>query len=155
MDHIDALDELRAGVGLRGYGQRDPLVEFKNEGYAMFERLISEIDFEIIQRFKHIKVEVNDDIPQLGSVGRIVEDAKGQHQTLGQFQMNKTSSAKRIPAESARTNSPTQQEPQQPVVKSEDENINRNDPCPCGSGKKYKNCGLKNTPEHKQQLSTH
>ncbi|PJA38145.1 preprotein translocase subunit SecA [candidate division WWE3 bacterium CG_4_9_14_3_um_filter_41_6] len=153
MDHIDALDELRAGVGLRGYGQRDPLVEFKNEGYAMFERLIASIDIEIVQRFNHINVQVREDIPSLGTVGEIVEETKTKHQSLGQFQMTKSSSATRISGESARSDSPRHQEHQQPVVKTEEENINRNDPCPCGSGKKYKNCGLKNTPEHQTRTA--
>lgn len=148
MDHIDALDELRAGVGLRGYGQRDPLVEFKNEGYAMFERLIENIDVEIVKRFGHVRVEVSKNVPQLGTVGRIVEDIETRHQTVGQFQMSKPSFATQVSKESTKAYSPPQSV--RPVVKTDEEKINRNDPCPCGSGKKYKNCGLKNTSEHKQ-----
>lgn len=57
IDHLDALENLRQGVGLRGYGQRDPLVEYKNEGYSMFEKLIFEIDDQIVHRIYKIQVQ--------------------------------------------------------------------------------------------------
>jgi len=56
MDHLDALDDLREGIGLRGYGQRDPLVEYKNEAFSMFERLIRQIDYEVVRRIFRIQV---------------------------------------------------------------------------------------------------
>lgn len=132
MEHIDALDELRYGVRLRAYGQRDPLVEFKNEGYAMFERLIDGIDDEIAHRI--FKVQLVAPLPKQPEV---LDKAQEQHKELGQFKV-----------EAERPSASTQT----PVVKSEDEKIGRNTPCPCGSGKKYKQCGLKNTPEHQSRM---
>ena len=58
MDHLDAIDDLREGIGLRGYGQRDPLVEYKNEAFKMFEKLIAAIDSEIARRIFRVSVEV-------------------------------------------------------------------------------------------------
>ena len=59
MDHLDAIDDLREGIGLRGYGQRDPLVEYKNEAFSMFERLMAGIDSEIVQRIFKVHVELS------------------------------------------------------------------------------------------------
>jgi len=61
MDHLDAIDDLREGIGLRGYGQRDPLVEYKNEAYSMFERLVSNIDYEITHRIFKVQVQLSPD----------------------------------------------------------------------------------------------
>ncbi len=105
MDHLDAIDDLREGIGLRGYGQRDPLVEYKNEAYGMFERLLSTIDFEIVHRIFKIQV-TNQPSPQPQSQRIINQPA--------------------VP-----------QTPNSPVHKSK---LGRNDPCWCGSGKKWKKC---------------
>ena len=57
VDHLDAIENLRQGIGLRGYGQRDPLVEYKNEAFRMFEQLINAIDDEIVHRIYKIQVQ--------------------------------------------------------------------------------------------------
>ena len=100
--HIDAIDELRTGIGLRGYGQRDPLIEFKHEAYKMYQELLSAIRSEIA----HLIFKV-----QLAE--RPKEDEKEESGEAGQNKF---------------------------IGK----NIGRNDPCPCGSGKKYKKCCGKN-----------
>jgi len=112
MDHLTAIDDLREGIGLRGYGQRDPLVEYKAEAYNMFERLMSSIDFEIIHRI--FKVQVQAAPPPPLRPTRVMEQAAGG------------------PA----TPSAVQTKPQDEGKKK----IGRNDPCPCGSGKKWKKC---------------
>ncbi len=111
MDHLDAIDTLREGIGLRGYGQRDPLVEYKNEAFDMFERLVLAIDSEITQRIFKVQVQLAPD--QLQQMRR-------EQQTPIQKQADKLQ--------------PTNYKPQT------NKKLGRNDPCWCGSGKKWKKC---------------
>ncbi len=110
MDHLDAIDDLREGIGLRGYGQRDPLVEYKNEAFSMFERLMAAFDSEIVHRLFKVNVQM---APQ-GQETPITQAAK-------QMRTNAD-----IAVKSPKVN--TQKE------------LGRNDPCWCGSGKKWKKC---------------
>ncbi len=119
MEHLDTMDHLRDSVRLRGYGQRDPLVEYKKEGYEMFQRLIAEINKQIVYTIFHINIQIQ---------------AQPMQQT--NLQTNKSDGATG-----------------QPVGSSSDQSIGRNDPCPCGSGKKWKKCGMLNTAEHLQNLA--
>ena len=107
MDHIDAMDQLRQGIGLRAYGQRDPVMEYQIEGYDMFQEMTSSIQEEVVTLLYHVKVQSN--MPKREKVAEPVETSHG-----GQAQSRK------------------------PVVKGA--KVGRNDPCPCGSGKKYKRC---------------
>jgi len=125
MEHIDALDELRLGVGLRGYGQRDPLVEFKNEAYQMFERLLADIDYEIAHRILRVQLIAPIQQEQQAALAK----ARAEHGSMMTPTAPQAGSAPQ----------PSTQSPQ-PVVKTEQEKIGRNDPCWCGSGKKFKKC---------------
>jgi preprotein translocase subunit SecA len=111
MDHIDAMTELRQGIGLRAYAQTDPVVAYKREGFGMFEDMIDRIRDNTVTYL--LRVQVRQDAPKRMRVagGNMVEHAGGE-------------------------------EPQkkQPVRKSASAKVGRNDPCPCGSGKKYKKC---------------
>lgn len=124
MDHLDAIDDLREGIGLRGYGQRDPLVEYKNEAFSMFERLVAMIDSEIVHRI--FKVQV-----QLAPIQQAQAPVMPQ------------------PTRRIQTNASADVQPPAPKVNTKGE-IGRNDSCPCGSGLKYKKCGLINAPQHKK-----
>jgi len=104
MDHLDAMDQLREGIGLRAYGQKDPLVEYKFEGYEMFQNMINTIQDEVVRYIFRVNVVQ----PQQERPRQVVEN--------------------RYAEEGAR----------QPVRK--ESKVGRNDPCPCGSGKKYKKC---------------
>ncbi len=104
VNHLDAVEDLREGIGLRGYGQRDPLVEYKAEAYNMFEKLLGQIDYEIIRRIFKVQVQPQQ---QPG-----VQPAPNGAAPAGAF--------------AQATSRPTK--------------VGRNDPCPCGSGKKYKKC---------------
>ncbi len=121
MDHLEAIDDLREGIGLRGYGQRDPLVEYKNEAYSMFERLVSSIEGEIVHRIYKVQVQ----LPQGGT-----QRVKTTENSLPQ-ETKLTKEAKR-----ARTNEETAPKP----VVNQKKELGRNDPCWCGSGKKWKKC---------------
>jgi preprotein translocase subunit SecA len=128
IDHLHNMDVLREGIGLRAYGQQDPLVAYKMEGFKMFEALLSEIELEAFEFLFKAEL-VRQDEAELVPV------------THGEIQMNDPSQAL--------ANSgvlPAAQQPAQPVheVKVQPmvnvEKIGRNDLCPCGSGKKYKKC---------------
>ncbi|MBO1298857.1 MULTISPECIES: preprotein translocase subunit SecA [unclassified Enterococcus] len=116
-DHIDAMDQLRQSIGLRAYGQNNPLVEYQTEGYKMFEDMIGAIEYEVTRIFMKAEIRQNVQREQV-SQGQPVQPTEGDAK------------------ENSRLN-----------VKSQPVNVNkvgRNDPCPCGSGKKFKNCHGKN-----------
>lgn len=121
MDHLTAVEDLREGINLRGYGQLDPLVEYKNEAYSMFERLISDINFEVTRRL--FKIEVNIGTSQQP---RMVLQSASAIDPFSQSQQQQKSDT--VP---------------QPI-NNPHKKLGRNDPCWCGSGKKYKRCHYPN-----------
>jgi preprotein translocase subunit SecA len=112
IDHLDAMNHLREGIGLRGYGQKDPLIEYKNESYRMFQTLLSAIDSEILNII--FKVEIQPKI----SEEQETQLTKAAKEATPQIKETRTREHKRV----------------------KKEKVGRNDPCPCGSGKKYKKC---------------
>ena len=211
IEHLDSLDNLREGIGLRAAGQRDPLVEYKQEAFNLFEKLVASVDYEMVHRI--FKVQVNqpptiEQMEQKGievheepSIGQLGDQATGQ---LGELNPNSPTAQQpsdpfstaddelereiarlekeqgatspltiaderspadidpsemtdeQLDAEIARLereqngatspNSPFAQSPNSPLRVAK---IGRNDPCPCGSGLKFKKCGLINAPQHK------
>ena len=126
-EHLYEMDHLKEGIGLRGYGQRDPLVEYKREGYIMFEQTIRQINRTTLKTlFRGItsaQIE-KEDRPRKQFTG-----AQEHHEAVSSY----------TPENDTRT-SPGRP-PRKPVtVKRESKKIGRNEPCPCGSGKKYKAC---------------
>ncbi len=121
MDHLDAMDDLREGIGLRAYGQKDPLLEYKFEAYEMFEAMINAIGEEITRLLYHIRVERN----QAGSQGAVVSGEAARQESRQRLAVATASGSGG---------------PREPVKKAEGRRVGRNDPCPCGSGKKYKRC---------------
>lgn len=106
MDHIDDMDQLRQGIGLQAYGQRDPLVEYKMSGYEMFDAMTDSIREDTVKLLSHVRVEEKVEREQVAKVTGTNKD---------------DSLAKK------------------PVMRAASK-VYPNDPCPCGSGKKYKNC---------------
>lgn len=136
MEHLDAIDDLREGIGLRGYGQRDPLVEYKNEAFVMFERLMTTLDSEISHRIFKVQVNMSSESVQNNST-LLAEKETAVTKALKHMKKN---------------NLPDKV---QPVSKNHEPG--RNDPCPCGAINpetkqpyKYKKCGLINAPYHKK-----
>lgn len=117
MEHLESIDDLREGIGLRGYAQRDPLVEYKTEAFDMFEKLMTTIDNEIVHRIYKISVATPEQMTQMQQ--QMVTNAK-------QIENIETGVA---------------QEKKEIVQK---DKLGRNDPCWCGSGKKYKRCHYPN-----------
>ncbi len=127
IDHLEMMDYLRSSVQLRGYGQRDPLVEYKREGLQLFKEMQ-----------EAIKNQIWNIIPNIGGAIATEEEKslKATHESVEMI--NQTSDS--VPKTAAEKNS-------------EGEKIGRNDPCPCGSGKKWKKCGELNTEEHKRNMA--
>ncbi len=109
MDHIDAMDDLRQGIRLRAYAQTDPVIEYKREGFDMFEAMNDAIKEEIVRRVFLVRIKTNEEIKRQ-RVAKVTGEGAGGDKTVKR----------------------------QPVVKTI--KVGPNDPCPCGSGKKYKKC---------------
>jgi len=116
-EHLDTMDHLRDSVRLRGYGQRDPLIEYKREAFALFERLLDTIETHVA----HTLFKVTVDVQQPQNVSNTFRNTAGD---------NKVG----LPSEASAK-------------------VGRNDPCPCGSGRKWKKCGMINSTEHQQFMS--
>ena len=106
MDHIDDMDQLRQGIGLQAYGQKDPLVEYKMVGYDMFGAMTQAISEDTVRMLFHVQIEQKVEREQVAKVTGT----------------NKDTSLAKAPK------------------KREEKKVYPNDPCPCGSGKKYKQC---------------
>ncbi|HLD41302.1 MAG TPA: preprotein translocase subunit SecA [Candidatus Omnitrophota bacterium] len=133
-DHLYAMDSLREGIGLRAYGQRDPLVEYQREAYEMFTQMINSIKAEIVDVIFKLQAE-----RRPAQVKGIFESVKQElvHQEIGQFERQ----AQVSPDDGSGRSLPREPETQ-PVNphKYAGLSVGRNDPCPCGSGKKHKKC---------------
>ena len=109
MDNIDAMDDLKQGIGLRAYAQHDPVVAYKEEGYEMFQAMIQAIREETVRRMFLVQLRTNQEVKR-----------------------------EKVAKETAATGTPDKTVKPQPVRKAA--KVGPNDPCPCGSGKKYKKC---------------
>jgi preprotein translocase subunit SecA len=137
MDHLTAIEDLREGINLRGYAQLDPLVEYKNEAYSMFEKLMGEINFEVTRRLFKIEINVGTgpDLSVPTNQPKIILQSASAVDPFSQTQQQKNN-------QSPITNDQTTSNHQSPITKQH--KPGRNDPCWCGSGKKYKKCHYPN-----------
>ena len=120
MDHLDAMDYLRTGIGLRGYGQRDPLVEYQREGRQLFAQLMGTIETAIIDIV--FKAEA-------------VREETTQGVAVHPSSPTLASPTATTPAPTAQAQTDSEGQLHNPY-----KDVGRNDPCPCGSGKKFKKC---------------
>ena len=165
IDHIDAMDQLRKGIGLRGYAQQDPVIAYKQEGYEMFDEMIGRIQTTTISRLlkgRIVRVQngrtepvrpaapsVNDSVM---ARAREVMQQRLKEQQQKQAAEETSGEPEAAPApERAQSGPVIGDAPKAPkdlatniggkqLPKNAGEKIGRNDPCPCGSGKKYKDC---------------
>jgi preprotein translocase subunit SecA len=121
--HLLALDHLKEGIGLRGYGQKDPLVEYKRESFYLFNEMLDRIDTETVRYLFNLQVQMNTTIEQ-----ELLE--RRRRQRRGRVAFTKANEAAFAAGE----------EEQAKPVRHKGPRVGRNDPCPCGSGKKYKKC---------------
>jgi len=113
-DHLLAVDHLKEGIGLRGYAQQNPLVEYQKEGFSMFEALMATMQRDVVEKCFSVQVTRQQDVQQMQEQPKpqkMMMSHGGEAQDAG---------------------------PQ--TVKRDADKVGRNDPCPCGSGKKYKRC---------------
>jgi len=120
MEHLDSMDSIREGIGLRAYGQKDPLVEYKQEGHKIFEKLIISVWNNIGDRLTKVQIK---------QVPRGMEpEQKEMEYKHEEHDYGVRDEAKMLPQK------------QRTIIKSAEQKVGRNDPCLCGSGKKYKHC---------------
>lgn len=131
MNHLDEIDYIRQGIGLRGYGQRDPLVEYKREAFDMFSQLVANIQSAIVRTMFRISMVPAG--PQKTQAQENNLQFKGADESVGQFGAAEQEARSNPPAGEA-----GKQEASQPIINKN--KVGRNNPCPCGSGKKYKKC---------------
>jgi len=165
-DHLLSLDHLKEGIGLRGYGQKDPLVEFKKEAFVLFEDMMARIDNETIRYLFHVQIQQQEASPQppsppsspasqvrqpravppghlpssgaAAAVASAAARAEEAPQRLPDFARALERKQERQQKEMQYQTGPAQAEAPKPVRAGA--KVGRNDPCPCGSGKKYKKC---------------
>ncbi|MGA2782051.1 MAG: preprotein translocase subunit SecA [Smithella sp.] len=110
-EHLLAMDHLREGIGLRGYGQKDPVREYQREGYEMFMEMISRIKMDVLEKLCLVKIQREEEVEEI------------RQKQKQDYIMSRGEDV-----------------PEKKTIKHEGDKIGRNDPCPCGSGKKYKKC---------------
>ncbi len=124
-DHLHEMDLLKEGIGLRAYGQKDPLIEYKKESFNLFQTLVSDINMSVTKKVFTTYIIAAEKIQDF------LKMAKQQHESSSAFDVPQPTE------QNVTTNAPEKQKLQ---PRSVGEKIGRNDPCPCGSGKKYKKC---------------
>jgi preprotein translocase subunit SecA len=123
MDHIDAMDELRKGIGLQGWGQKDPVVQYRIVGTEMFDEMIEAIKIDVVKLLMNLRQQKDLRRSETAKITKAalqsINSVDGGQSSIENPEVNRT------------------------VVR-EEPKVGRNDPCPCGSGKKYKNCHGRN-----------
>ena len=121
-DHLYAMDHLKSSIGLRRFAERDPRIEYKKEGYRMFQEMLSSIRDNVPDIIFKARLESGDSMRSVWNV------SNAQHAAYDRFQARQ--GAAQAPQGEARVQ----------TIKLKAPKVGRNDPCPCGSGKKYKKC---------------
>ena len=126
MEHIDNMDELKNGVGLRAYAQKDPVVVYRMEGFDMFDEMVYDIQYDVVKLLMHVTERD--------------EGAKRQQTSeITSAKLQETSAIELVDGKISPKEGGIDK-----TIRNEEPKVGRNDPCPCGSGKKYKNCCGKN-----------
>jgi len=156
-DHLYSLDHLKEGIGLRGYGQRDPLVEYKKESFSLFQDMKARIEEEIVRYLFWLRPVLNDDT---GGDAPPVPVPAAPRRPRQSAMITNNPGAETVPAFAAARTSATASATEEPIpsgpggprpartggddvvktVRRDEPKVGRNDPCPCGSGRKYKKC---------------
>lgn len=129
MDHIDAMDELKQGIGLRALGHIDPAVAYSNEGFDMFEEMVGDIREETVRYCLNVSINTSTERK------KVTGDGEGRKEEFG-GSAGRSSAGGQMPKAAPKPSDVNKPE----TYRRETPKVGRNDPCPCGSGKKYKNC---------------
>ncbi len=129
-EHLGQMDSLRQGIGLRGYGGKNPKQEYKREAFALFEELLSNLQHEVIKFLSLVQIKRDESADAIEQ--QRIQEAQKEHSTLVHQQASAMDSG-------GEQEQPKEAQPQTPYTR-EGVKVGRNQPCPCGSGKKYKQC---------------
>jgi len=136
-EHLLDMDHLREGIGLRGYAQKDPVLDYQQESFRLFEDMFMRVKREFLEKLHRVQIRVEPEAAQENAatlhrerIERQIEDEQRERQERAR-KLNFVSGASAEPGETAK---------KPDTFKREGEKVGRNDPCPCGSGKKYKKC---------------
>ncbi|MDR1795927.1 MAG: preprotein translocase subunit SecA [Clostridiales Family XIII bacterium] len=141
MDHIDAMDQLKSGIGLRGYGQQDPAAAYAKEGFDMFEEMTESIKEDTVRFCYGVTIETKAERKeQVSQASEKKTEEDGFRSAATEQKTTSPAKPDNLPKDTPKANDTGRQE----TVRRTSAKIGRNDPCPCGSGKKYKNCCGKN-----------
>jgi len=152
LEHLQNMDALRDGIGLRGYGQRDPKKEYQKEGFNLFLELMQNIKASVVHKMFHFVIEREDEVQRLEEERRKRLEQRQQRMQASHAQAQAAAAAAAAAeaetaaaqqAQGARASQAQAPIEKQVTVKRERPKVGRNDPCWCGSGKKYKSCHLK------------
>ena len=141
MDHIDQMDDLRDSIGMRGYAQHDPVIEYKKEGFAMYEAMTRDIQEDAVRLMMRARFNV-ENIMHRHAVAKNLSEGHGGSGFTGESDGAATP-APAAPISVGQSARPQSAPPNRPAAQPQhrdEAKVGRNDPCPCGSGKKYKNC---------------
>ena len=142
MDHIDAMDQLREGIGLRALGQQDPVAAYAKEGFDMFDAMIHEIREQTVTYCYSVTMETD---TERRAVVEISGESKEEYSD--DYQEFERAAAGGAPEQGAQV---PERERTQETYRRTQPKVGRNDPCPCGSGKKYKNCCMRKDQEEER-----
>ena len=133
-EHLAGMDQLREGIGLRAYGQKNPLIEYKQEGFGMFVEMMHETNQETLKRIFRTNIQQSDPKPTI----KVPHSSKLKMQHDESGGMGFVAPPKTTQANNQQSSFGSSQQLRQPIHS--EKKIGRNDPCICGSGKKYKKC---------------
>jgi preprotein translocase subunit SecA len=145
IDHLKSMDQLREGIGLRGYGQKDPKIEYKKEGYEMFRQMMERISANVSYKLYRLRLERQQAAPA-GAGQQPQQQAAREPEKLPEFKHKERrivaqhASASGGAAAASGDGQAAAEPEKQKTVRREQPKVGRNEPCPCGSGKKYKKC---------------
>ncbi|MEL0306437.1 MAG: SEC-C metal-binding domain-containing protein, partial [Halieaceae bacterium] len=129
-EHLQVMDQLRQGIHLRAYANKNPKQEYKRESFALFEALLQRLKYEVIRFLSHVQVQRSDE-------AAAIEQQRREAAAKQKMAFEHAQAAPALPEEQA--DAPSETMAPQPITRAQPK-VGRNDPCPCGSGKKYKQC---------------
>ena len=129
-DHLLQMDHLKEGIGLRGYAQRDPLVEYKREGYSLFTNTMEQLADDVVEKLMRVQIKIEEEAEEAMNLEstKVKQPVTMGHGELSAFSKGSQAQQPRVQAGTGG------------IVQRRVPKVGRNDPCPCGSGKKYKKC---------------
>ncbi|WP_416885905.1 SEC-C metal-binding domain-containing protein, partial [Marinospirillum sp.] len=127
-EHLQSMDQLRQGIHLRGYAQKNPKQEYKREAFGLFEHFLVQVRSDVVRILSHVRIRTQEEV-----------EAMEQQRRQEAERLRSLQQARHAESTSATAGTPQEGGASQPF-KRNDPKVGRNDPCPCGSGKKYKQC---------------